>query len=212
MADVAAQTGASGLAICGNGAVVYDLDTGESVSHRVLDAVAAARLAAAIRGTVPDAAFAVESGSRFGRESAFLTMWPDPHELVADVAHLLAVLPVTKLLVRSNGRSLADVVEMIVELAADDAVVTATCDDLVEIAGAGVTKAVALAEFAAHRGVVAGDVVAFGDMPNDLPMFTWVGHAVAVANAHPDVLAAADEVTASNDDDGVALVLERMFG
>ena len=36
--------------------------------------------------------------------------------------------------------------------------------------------------------------------------------AVAVANAHPEVLAAVDEVTASNDDDGVALVLERWFG
>jgi hydroxymethylpyrimidine pyrophosphatase-like HAD family hydrolase len=42
-------------------------------------------------------------------------------------------------------------------------------------------------------------------------MFIWAGHSVAVANAHPDVLAAADEVTASNDDDGVALVLERLF-
>jgi hydroxymethylpyrimidine pyrophosphatase-like HAD family hydrolase len=211
MADVAAQTGASGLAICGNGAVVYDLDTGESFSHRVLDAAAATRLAAEIRGMVPDATFAVESGTRFGRESGFLTMWPDPRELVADVADLMAVLPVTKLLVRAGGQSLADALETIIELAADDAVVTATSDDLVEIAGPGVTKAVALAEFASHRGVSAGDVVAFGDMPNDLSMFTWVGHAVAVANAHPTVLAAADEVTASNDDDGVALVLERIF-
>ena len=48
-------------------------------------------------------------------------------------------------------------------------------------------------------------------MPNDLPMLEWVGHAVAVANAHPEVLALADEVTASNDDDGVAQVLERLF-
>jgi hydroxymethylpyrimidine pyrophosphatase-like HAD family hydrolase len=54
-------------------------------------------------------------------------------------------------------------------------------------------------------------VVAFGDMPNDLPMLGWAGHAVAVANAHPDVLAAADEITASNDDDGVAQVIERLL-
>ena len=49
-------------------------------------------------------------------------------------------------------------------------------------------------------------------MPNDLPMLAWAGRAVAVANAHPEVLAVADEVTASNDDDGVALVLERLVG
>jgi Cof subfamily protein (haloacid dehalogenase superfamily) len=212
MAEVVAQTGASGLAICGNGAVVYDLDTGVATNHRVIDAAAARRLATAIRETVPDAAFAVESGVRFGREPGFLTMWPDPNEVVADAMELLATLPATKLLVRRNGRSLADVYQMIVEIAGEDAVVTASNESLVEIAGRGVSKAVALAELAATHGAGPGDVVAFGDMLNDLSMFTWAGHAVAVANAHPDVLAAADEVTASNDDDGVALVLERMFG
>jgi hydroxymethylpyrimidine pyrophosphatase-like HAD family hydrolase len=54
-------------------------------------------------------------------------------------------------------------------------------------------------------------VIAFGDMPNDLPMLRWAGHGVAVANAHADVLNAADEVTASNDEAGVARVLERIF-
>lgn len=52
--------------------------------------------------------------------------------------------------------------------------------------------------------------MAFGDYPNDLPMLAWAGRAVAVANAHPDVLAAATEVTASNDEDGVAAVLEML--
>jgi hydroxymethylpyrimidine pyrophosphatase-like HAD family hydrolase len=64
---------------------------------------------------------------------------------------------------------------------------------------------------ATEHGIGASEVVAFGDMPNDLPMLVWAGHAVAVANAHPDVLAVADEVTASNDDDGVAVVVERVL-
>jgi len=63
----------------------------------------------------------------------------------------------------------------------------------------------------AERGLRAEDAVAFGDMPNDLPMLAWAGHSVAVGNAHPEVLAAVDEVTARNDDDGVAQVLERWF-
>ncbi|XXZ08654.1 HAD hydrolase family protein [Sorangium sp. So ce302] len=58
--------------------------------------------------------------------------------------------------------------------------------------------------------MAAAQVIAFGDMPNDLPMLGWAGRGVAVANAHPDVLAAADEVTSSNDHDGVALVLEQL--
>ena len=54
-------------------------------------------------------------------------------------------------------------------------------------------------------------MVAFGDMPNDLPMLAWAGTSYAVANAHPDVLAAADHVIASNDEDGVAQVIDRLF-
>jgi hydroxymethylpyrimidine pyrophosphatase-like HAD family hydrolase len=45
-------------------------------------------------------------------------------------------------------------------------------------------------------------------MPNDLPMLAWAGRSFGVANAHPDVLDMVDEVCASNDDDGVARVLE----
>ena len=48
-------------------------------------------------------------------------------------------------------------------------------------------------------------------MPNDVPMLTWAGRSVGMGNAHPDVLAVVDEVTATNDDDGVAKVLERWF-
>jgi hydroxymethylpyrimidine pyrophosphatase-like HAD family hydrolase len=55
-------------------------------------------------------------------------------------------------------------------------------------------------------------VCVFGDMPNDVPMFQWARwRRVAVANAHPEVLALADEVTASNDADGVAAWLESML-
>ncbi|WP_306280565.1 Cof-type HAD-IIB family hydrolase [Frankia sp. AvcI1] len=211
MAGVVAQTSASGLAICANGALVFDLDTGVPVSHRFLEQATALRLARAIRAAVPDAVFAVESGVRFGREPAFETMWPDPEELVAAFPELLVALPATKLLVRRRGQPFTEVYDAIVELAGTDAVVTTSSVGLVEIAGPGVSKAVALAELAAERGMTACDVIAFGDMPNDLPMFAWAGYSVAVANAHPDVLAAADEVTASNDEDGVAIILERLF-
>ena len=84
-------------------------------------------------------------------------------------------------------------------------------DGLLEISAVGVSKASGLATVCADLGVTADQVVAFGDMPNDLPMLAWAGLGVAVANAHPEVLAAADEVTARNDDDGVAQVLDRWF-
>jgi hydroxymethylpyrimidine pyrophosphatase-like HAD family hydrolase len=60
-------------------------------------------------------------------------------------------------------------------------------------------------------GCPAEATVAFGDMPNDLPLLAWAGWACAVQNAHPEVLRAADEVIPSNDDDGVALTLQRLL-
>ena len=63
-----------------------------------------------------------------------------------------------------------------------------------------------------RHGIELADTIAFGDMPNDLPMLRIAGHSVAVANAHADVLAIVDEVTLSNADDGVAVVLERLLG
>jgi hydroxymethylpyrimidine pyrophosphatase-like HAD family hydrolase len=79
------------------------------------------------------------------------------------------------------------------------------------MSAAGVTKASTLALLCADRGIAAEDVVALGDMPNDLPMLAWAGTSYAMANAHPTVRAAADHVAPANDDDGVAQVIESLL-
>ena len=86
-----------------------------------------------------------------------------------------------------------------------------TNDGLIEISPVGVSKAIGVEEVARPLQIAAQDVVAFGDMPNDVPMLRWAGHGVAMGNAHPEAIAAADEVAAGNDDDGVARVLERWW-
>lgn len=78
---------------------------------------------------------------------------------------------------------------------------------LAELFAPDVTKDAALARWCARLGVEAHEVWAFGDMPNDLPMLRWAGRSFAVANAHPDVLDAATDTTATNDADGVAEAL-----
>ncbi|NJC68968.1 HAD hydrolase family protein [Planosporangium thailandense] len=96
----------------------------------------------------------------------------------------------------------------------DPAVATVTQAGLgyIEICPPGVDKATGLAVVAQALGVDPADALAFGDMPNDLPMFEWAGFGrVAVANAHPLVRQAADEVTLSNDADGVAVYLDAML-
>jgi Cof subfamily protein (haloacid dehalogenase superfamily) len=84
--------------------------------------------------------------------------------------------------------------------------------DYVEICPPNVDKGTGLAVVAEAVGVDPADVLVFGDMPNDLPMFAWAGWGrVAVANAHPELLAVADEVTLTNDEDGVAVYLDALL-
>jgi hydroxymethylpyrimidine pyrophosphatase-like HAD family hydrolase len=107
---------------------------------------------------------------------------------------------------------LTDLLPLAHRLAGEAAVVTHSGAPFVEIAASGITKARALADLCADLGIVPGDVIAFGDMPNDLPMLSWAGYRVAVANAHPDILAIAHEITATNNEDGVARSLVRFMG
>jgi Cof subfamily protein (haloacid dehalogenase superfamily) len=95
---------------------------------------------------------------------------------------------------------------------ADVASVTQAGLNYVEICPANVDKGTGLAVVAQAVGVDPADVLVFGDMPNDLPMFAWAGwNRVAVANAHPELLAVADEVTLTNDEDGVAVYLDKLL-
>jgi hydroxymethylpyrimidine pyrophosphatase-like HAD family hydrolase len=117
-----------------------------------------------------------------------------------------------KLLVRHPGMTSG---EMAVAAAAalDDAVAItfSTNKGLIEISAPGVTKATGLADAAERLSLAAEDVIAFGDMPNDIEMLQWAGHGVAMANGHEAVLAIADEIAAPNSQDGLAQVLERWF-
>lgn len=210
MNQVAEETGASGLAICANGAMVYDLGTRQVVRQHVLDAASAERLVEAIRAEIPGVTFAVESGLSFSHEPGYVPSWPAPDTAVAEADQLLRD-PVAKLLVKHPDRGPDEIHEIVAGLAGTDANVTYSGDVLLEISGAGISKASTLEAVCADYGADRHEVIAFGDMPNDIPMLAWAGHGVAVANAHPRVLEVADEVTASNDDDGVALVLERLY-
>jgi hydroxymethylpyrimidine pyrophosphatase-like HAD family hydrolase len=116
----------------------------------------------------------------------------------------------TKLLARVPETDLHDVLDVARGLCGTEAEVTLAGSTFVEVMARGVSKRAALAELVGERGLHVDHVVAFGDQLADAEMLRWAGHGVAVRNATSFALEAADEVTASNDDDGVALVLERI--
>ena len=211
---VADEIGGDGLAICSNGALILDLASRKVIRHRMLAADVAAFMVRGLRARLPNVSFATETEGTFGLETAFKGAWGDwePPEgsRYADALSLVTE-PVTKLMARDATRSVDELAAVAREVAGDAAAVAISGKWVVEISAAGVNKAAALRELAADYGIGPSDVVAFGDYPNDLPMLEWAGHSIATANAHPDVLARVDEVTASNDEDGVALAIERLL-
>lgn len=212
---IAADAGLSGVALCANGAIVYDLDDDRILLHRPLAAAVAHRVVRGLRERVEGIAFGWELELRFGSEPAYEALrdsawWPRPEGSYPPSDLLDWREPVTKLIARAPGADLEQVLAIAIELAGPDATATLAGQAFVELGAAGVTKASTLAMLAAQRGVDQADVVAFGDHLTDKGMIAWAGLGVAVANAHPAVLAVADEVTATNDDEGVALVLERL--
>jgi len=122
-------------------------------------------------------------------------------------------VPVLKILARHEELDAQEFWDRAAVAVGDAVVVTwSSTSALLEISARDVTKASTLALLCDRMGVAQGDVVAFGDMPNDLPMLQWAGTAYAMANAHPTVLEAATHRAPGNDDDGVATVLAGVFG
>ena len=85
-------------------------------------------------------------------------------------------------------------------------------DEYLEIMNPAATKAKAIQFMAQHLGINAKQVIAFGDNFNDLDMLQYAGLSIAMGNAPDAIKQVAKEVTATNNEDGIALVLNRVFG
>ncbi|RBY84099.1 HAD family hydrolase [Blastococcus sp. TF02A-30] len=202
-----------GTAVCCNGAVLLDLEPMEIIDEAPLEPDALQVITAELRARRPSIWFAVEYGWEFRHEPVYRPRWDvdAPGVEVATLEEMTAA-PVAKLLARHESMTRDAFVELVHEVIGERATVTnSSSDALAEISAPGVTKATGLAKVAARHGVGPEDVVVFGDMPNDIAAFEWVrdggGRAVAMAHAHPDLLAVATDVTGGNDDDGVAAFL-----
>jgi Cof subfamily protein (haloacid dehalogenase superfamily) len=210
---VAEQTGHTGVALVANGAAVYDLTSETLIRTDPLLPEQSLEVIERIRAVVPDVRFAGETGGTFLRETGYRSDFGDHDQTrVVDAADV-AGEPLLKLLARTPSLDADQFLAAALAVVGPElATLThSSRGGLLEMSAAGVSKASALARAAESLGLAAAEAVAFGDMPNDLPMLAWAGRSWAVANAHPAVLAAAGAVTASNDDDGVAAVLEELF-
>ncbi|SDO50752.1 hypothetical protein SAMN04515671_1158 [Nakamurella panacisegetis] len=216
----AIDAGFSGTAVCMNGAVTFDIGSGEIVASAPMLPSAMQAFAAALSRRLEISVAVERLGSLehdFWAEDTYRHPWllGQGQHRVGRRSTILAD-PAGKLLVRGPGdsHSLATAARLsAAEAGVDDqlSVTYSTDDGLIEVAAAGVNKGFALARLAQSWGIESAEAIAFGDMPNDLEMLTWAGHGVAMGNAHPEVTAVASEIAPHHGDDGVAAVLERWF-
>ncbi|MES5824479.1 HAD family hydrolase [Streptomyces sp. RG80] len=206
--------GSTGLAVCGQGAQVYDAGADRLLWSVTLDRELAETALGKIEAEVGQVYAAVDQDGVDGLtliEPGYLMPHPTLPAVRVDRRDDLWCEPISKVLLRHPSLSDDELAATARGVVGSLATVTMSGPGTVELQPCGITKATGLALAAEHLGLGPQQTIAFGDMPNDIPMFDWAAHGVAMANAHPELKAVADETTLSNEDDGIAVVLERLF-
>lgn len=208
-------------AVCANGAIIYDVANDKIVYSSLLQTDRLAVLREVIARCLPDAGVAGERvGSSefdaatppFVATAGYRHAWLNPDHIEVGDDEVYAE-PVVKLLVRQPDLASGEMARRLLPEVDGIAQVTFSTDNgLIELSVPDTHKASGLDKLIDLAGLSGERTVAFGDMPNDVEMLTWAGHGVAMGHAHPAAIAAADEVTVGNNEDGVARVLARWFG
>lgn len=205
--------GYQGLAVCGQGAQVYDAGAHRLLTSVTLDRQLAGLALAKIEAEVGPLFLAA---SRAGLDGEMLAR--PGHTLAdrlptipfTDVSDLWTA-PLNKIYIQHPTLTDDELAEASSRVAGGLVTVSMAGAGIVELLPLGLTKAIGLSLAARRLGLKAADTIAFGDMPNDIPMFAWSARGVAMANAHEELKAVADEVTSSNEEDGIAVVLEGLL-
>lgn len=225
VAEVTDQFAGSGVharyAVCANGAILYDIEGDRVLWSAALTPDELGKLGALATDRIPGCGIAAERAGESAHDAAtapfvattgYQHAWLNPDHIEVSDDEIYTA-PAVKLLVRSPGMASGEMAARLRDAIGDLAQITYSTDNgLIEMSKPDTHKASGLRNLVQRTGIDASATVAFGDMPNDVEMLTWAGHGVAMSQAHPAALAAADEVTAGNNDHGVARVLERWFG
>jgi hydroxymethylpyrimidine pyrophosphatase-like HAD family hydrolase len=203
-----------GFVVCSNGAVTLELDPDEPDGYRILETVTfdPAPALEMLRGTWPDAVFAVEElGVGFKVSAPF----PDG-ELEGEVRVVpwadLSDAPATRVTFRSPTGTSADFVALVERIGLHGVSYAVGFTAWLDINPEGVSKASALEQVRRRLGVEPAQTTAVGDQRNDLEMLRWAARGVAMGNAPDEVKAVADEVTLDVDQDGLLPILKSLLG
>lgn len=209
--DVITATGLTSVAVCANGAVLYDGHHGEIVEAWTIERDVVQAVVSRLHDAFEDVQVALETTTGFVRTHGYSSTFRDLERMprVAVDELVAGARDVIKILIRAKGSGddlLASAQELVWDLV--EATHSNANDNLLELGPRGVSKAATLDYLVEGYGISAQTVIAFGDQPNDVPMLAWAGVGVAMADGHPSALAVADEIAPPCSQDGVAQVLE----
>jgi len=194
--------------VASNGAVIFRYSPLEIVHEETFDASDAV---AAVLAEHPEALVAVEE-----RGVGYKVSRPFPEgelsgEMIEASIEDIVGEPVSRVIIRDPSASVEDFVRLGERLGLHGTDYVVGWTAWLDLSPVGVSKASGLEHVGAHLGVTSDDVLAIGDGRNDIEMLRWAGRGVAMGQAVPEVLEAADAVTATVYDEGAALELRRWF-
>lgn len=205
------EAGIDDPVVCYQGAVVAEPATGRFLRHEPIPVELAKEAIAAIDAEGFPVNCYVDDDLYVARQTAesqaYASFQHLPVHEVGDLAEWLEK-PATKLVAVGEPPRL-DVLEERMKARFDGRLyISKSLPYFLEFASPEVTKASGLAFLAEHVGFSRERTVAFGDGENDVELLEWAGYGVAVANAHERVLAVADFVCPTVDEEGVAQMIE----
>ena len=220
LGPIALAAGFDAWALCGNGAHGLHLGTKETLFEVHVTVEAQTRLAEALSARLPGALFVSvrDGGEVFVAQAGYadLAHFEDhkrhPHEMGAHPLAGVTAEPSLKLIVRHAELDPRALLAEVRALGLSGFAATHSGAAFLEVLAEGVSKAWGTARLCEHLGLESREVLAFGDAANDAELLAWAGCGVALANAEPEARAAADERAPSNDEDGVAVVIEALLG
>jgi Cof subfamily protein (haloacid dehalogenase superfamily) len=205
-----------GSAICGNGAMLYDLMGDKVLEEWLIEIPEQFETVTRLRRSIPEVSFAVESHNYFHREKAYIPRWDVGLDNIG--VHTIEEIikaPALKMLARCSQQNLSSDEMLAIASKELDGLVTVTHsnphDSLLEISALGVSKGATLARMAERLGITADECVTFGDNPNDFSMLAWAGRSYAMASGHPDGAKYAKSIAGPCEDDGVAIAIEALL-
>lgn len=205
-----------GGAICGNGAMLYDLKTSTVTEEWMISQEMQTEVAQRLRTAIPPISFAIESHDYYHREKTYVPRWDIGLDNVGVERIEDAIRgPAFKMLARCSGGEFTSDEMLEIALPALEGLVTVTHsnanESLLEISALGISKGETLAKVAARLNIDASDCISFGDNPNDFSMLQWCGRSYAMADGHPDGIKYASGVARPHKEDGVAIVIEELL-